>query len=103
MLRKNCKLNCLKNLSSILLIFTLFIACEHSSSELDWPGINQQTRPWTRWWWMGNAVNKEELSDVMEEYKEAGLGGVEITPIYGVEGYEDKFITYLFRGWWPCH
>jgi hypothetical protein len=21
-----------------------------------WPAITQQTKPWTRWWWMGSAV-----------------------------------------------
>jgi hypothetical protein len=98
-LRKIFKLCDLRNFFFIILIFALFITCEHSSSELDWPRIDQQTRPWTRWWWMGNAVNKEELSAAMEKYKETGLGGVEITPIYGVEGYEDKFITYLSQTW----
>jgi hypothetical protein len=98
-LRKIFKLYDLRNFSFIILILTLFIACGHSSSELEWPRINQQTKPWTRWWWMGNAVNKEELSAAMEEYKKAGLGGVEITPIYGVVGYEDKFINYLSQAW----
>jgi hypothetical protein len=89
----------LKNLSFILLLFALLISCKQHPYELEWPGINQETRPWTRWWWMGNAVNKEELSAAMEEYKKAGLGGVEITPIYGVQGYEDKFINYLSQEW----
>jgi len=96
---KNYKVYNLKNLSFILLLLALFVSCSQSSSELEWPRIDKETRPWTRWWWMGNAVNKEELSAAMEEYKEAGLGGVEITPIYGVEGYEDKFITYLSDAW----
>lgn len=82
-----------------ILIFALFIACGHLSSEPEWPLINHQTKPWTRWWWMGNAVNKPELTAALEEYKRAGLGGVEITPIYGVKGYEDKFINYLSQAW----
>ncbi|UCH13731.1 MAG: glycoside hydrolase family 2 protein [Bacteroidales bacterium] len=89
----------MKNLSFILLLLVLFVSCGQYSSELDWPRIDQQTKPWTRWWWMGNAVNKNELTAVLEEYKKAGLGGIEITPIYGVKGYEDKFINYLSQEW----
>src|SRR5688572_14464330 len=35
----------------------------------------------------------------MELYQKAGLGGVEITPIYGVGGYEKEFIDYLSPKW----
>ena len=48
---------------------------------------------------MGNAVNKADLTTAMQEYKNAGLGGLEITPIYGVRGYEDQFIQYLSTEW----
>src|ERR1051325_7829096 len=30
---------------------------------------------------------------------QAGLGGMEITPIYGVKGTEDQFIHYLSPKW----
>ena len=84
---------------SFIVLISLIIACDNSSRELEWPDITQITKPWTRWWWMGSAVNFSELSTAMEEYKKAGLGGVEITPVYGVKGYEDKFIKYLSREW----
>ena len=48
---------------------------------------------------MGSAVNEADLTAAMEEYKKAGLGGLEITPIYGVKGYEDQFIKYLSPDW----
>jgi Tol biopolymer transport system component len=64
-----------------------------------WPVITQTAKPWTRWWWMGSAVNKEDLTANMEKYQAAGLGGLEITPIYGVKGYEARFIPYLSSGW----
>lgn len=35
----------------------------------------------------------------MEAYSKAGIGGLEITPIYGVYGYEDRFINYLSPQW----
>jgi hypothetical protein len=44
-------------------------------------------------------VNKKDLTAEMEKYQKAGLGGLEITPIYGVKGYEDRFIGYLSPSW----
>ena len=64
-----------------------------------WPKITQDAKPWSRWWWMGNSVNPEDLKAAMEAYSKAGLGGLEITPIYGVRGYEDKFIKFLSPEW----
>jgi len=64
-----------------------------------WPEITQQNKPWTRWWWEGSAVNEKDLSWIMEEYQKAGLGGLEITPIYGVKGYEKQFIDFLSPKW----
>ena len=68
-------------------------------SGLNWPAVTRQCRPWTRWWWMGSAVDEKNLTTAMEEYKKAGLGGMEITPIYGVKGYEQRFISYLSPMW----
>ena len=64
-----------------------------------WPQITQEAKPWSRWWWMGNSVNPADLKAAMEAYSKAGLGGLEITPIYGVQGYEDKFIKFLSPEW----
>src|SRR4030042_1811869 len=82
-----------------LLLLTDFNSFAQESPELSWPEITSETRPWTRWWWMGSAVNEADLTAAMEEYKKAGLGGLEITPIYGVKGYEDQFIQYLSPEW----
>lgn len=38
-------------------------------------------RPFVRWWWNGDKVNKAELSRELKLLKEAGIGGVEINPI----------------------
>jgi hypothetical protein len=48
---------------------------------------------------MGNAVDTPGLRVNMELYKAAGLGGLELTPIYGVKGYEDHFVDYLSPAW----
>jgi len=67
--------------------------------ENSWPEITTSMRPWTRWWWHGSAVDPENLSRLLREYHQAGLGGVEITPIYGVKGAEDREIRFLSDDW----
>ena len=64
-----------------------------------WPEQSSTMKPWTRWWWMGNAVDKANITRRMEEFAQAGMGGVEITPIYGVKGYEKQFIQHLSPQW----
>ena len=68
-------------------------------SQASWPAITKETKPWTRWWWMGSAVDEPNLISLMAEYSKAGFGGVEITPIYGAVGYESKYLKYLSPEW----
>lgn len=74
---------------------------ESSSSDTTqyWPEITSTMKPWTRWWWMGSAVDKENITRRLEEFSKVGIGGVEITPIFGVKGYEDQFLTHLSPEW----
>ncbi|WP_400191766.1 glycosyl hydrolase [Hymenobacter sp. B81] len=64
-----------------------------------WPALTQQAKPWTRWWWQGSAVNEHDLTRLLQQYQQAGLGGVEITPIYGVKGTESQFVNFLAPRW----
>src|SRR5262245_23987840 len=64
-----------------------------------WPAIAPETRPWTRWWWQGSAVDRTSITTQLEALAAAGIGGVEVTPIYGVRGAEDRFIQYLSPQW----
>ncbi|HEX7977223.1 MAG TPA: glycosyl hydrolase [Gemmatimonadaceae bacterium] len=64
-----------------------------------WPAITNEMRPWTRWWWQGSAVDSADLAANLEAYRRVGLGGVELTPIYGVRGGEKEFIPYLSPRW----
>ena len=68
-------------------------------AEMLWPEITRTMRPWTRWWWLGSAVDKGNITRLLEEYRRAGLGGVEITPIYGVQGQEARDIPFLAPRW----
>jgi hypothetical protein len=86
-------------LKKISLLFLVFFFGLSIAAQIKWPAITQTTKPWTRWWWEGSAVNKRDLTWNLEQYKNAGLGGVEITPIYGVHGYERQFINFLSPEW----
>src|SRR3954471_13246551 len=66
---------------------------------LAWPAATAEHRPWTRWWWLGSAVDRENLTRILEEFKAAGIGGVEICPIYGAKGSEDRFVDFLSPKW----
>jgi hypothetical protein len=65
----------------------------------DWPTPTNVSRPWTRWWWLGSAVDAKNLSRLLETYHAAGLGGVEITALYGIRGAEDRELPYLSPPW----
>ena len=65
----------------------------------DWPAVTFEMKPWTRWWWHGSAVEPASLTQQLEAIARAGLGGVEITPIYGVRGAEDQFKPFLSSEW----
>ena len=66
---------------------------------VEWIPASPEAKPYTRWWWLGSAVDKENLAYNIEEYAKAGIGGVEITPIYGVQGNEGSDIPYLSPKW----
>ncbi|MCF3108156.1 glycoside hydrolase family 2 protein [Niabella sp. CC-SYL272] len=83
-------------------IICLLIACAVAvimQAQVSWPQITATSKPWTRWWWEGSAVNEEELTWNLEQYKQAGIGGTEITPIYGIHGQEQKFVDFLSPRW----
>lgn len=42
-------------------------------------------RPMMRWWWFGPAVERHELARELRTMKSAGIGGVEIQPVYPLE------------------
>jgi lipopolysaccharide biosynthesis glycosyltransferase len=58
-----------------------------------------ETKPWTRWWWNGSQVTPKGLTAALEKYKQVGLGGTEVTVIYGVQNQEKEFINYLSPDW----
>ncbi len=65
----------------------------------NWPDVTRENKPWTRWWWPGSAVDKPGLTWQLEKLAAAGIGGVEITPIYGARGSEDRYVDFLTPKW----
>ncbi|MEO7309704.1 MAG: glycosyl hydrolase [Chitinophagaceae bacterium] len=84
---------------NIITATALSLVAATSFSQVKWPAITQQTKPWTRWWWLGSEVNKKDLTTVMQDYQKVGLGGLEVTPIYGVQGEESQYIKFLTPQW----
>lgn len=81
------------------LILFSFIAFSASAQNIEWPEVKTEAKPAARWWWMGSAVDKENLTRNLEAYAAAGMGTMEVTPIYGVQGNEANDIPFLSPGW----
>ncbi|WP_163324602.1 glycosyl hydrolase [Draconibacterium mangrovi] len=87
------------NRSFILIFIILVLSSCGEKTVPQWPEQTNETKPWTRWWWHGSAVDKTNLTANLEELAKAGFGGVEITPIYDVKGDEDKSISFQSEKW----
>jgi alpha-L-rhamnosidase len=85
---------------ALLMMFGGSAVCSRApATNLSWPELRRESRPWAYWWWMGSAVDQTNLTRELQRYHDAGLGGVHIIPIYGAKGYEDRFIDYLSPKW----
>ncbi|HEX7979628.1 MAG TPA: glycosyl hydrolase [Gemmatimonadaceae bacterium] len=69
------------------------------SAAVAWPTAGRDAKPWTRWWWLGSAVDSAGLTRELDTLAAAGFGGVEVTAIYGARGAESSFISYLSPRW----
>ena len=76
---------------AILRAITLFIlpalawAGNSTISASDFQAPSAEYRPHTRWWWMGNALGKDDITWQLEQMKAQGIGGVEqitMEPVY---------------------
>lgn len=81
-----------------LAVLTAIAACGSVNAQA-WPDIQPEMKAGTRWWWMGSAVDTTNLRKSFDEFARAGIGSVEITPIYGVQGNEANEINYLSPQW----
>lgn len=102
----------LKPILTLLLAGTLTGAAANPAAAL--PAAVEQTRPacerprpeqkpYVRWWWLGSAVDRAGLDYNLEEFARKGIGGVEITPIYGVRGNERNDLRFLSPAWMEAY
>ena len=88
-----------RSIPSLSLSFFIFHLSFSPAGAQSWPTPTAEAKPGTRWWWLGSAVDKENLQWNLQEYAKHGIGAVEITPIYGVQGNEANNIPYLSDKW----
>ena len=81
-----------------LIVLCLFAAGGVMQAQ-QWPDTPVEARPGARWWWLGSAVDEKNLTYNLEEYARTGMGAVEITPIYGVQGNDANEIQFLSPRW----
>src|SRR6516162_9054303 len=86
-------------LSALGGLFFLGIVVSSCADELSWPPVTAQSRPWVWWWWPGSAVDTTNLARQLQLFHDAGLGGVQVTPIYGAKGWESHYLPYLNPEW----
>lgn len=73
--------------------------CQAMANTEQPPETFDTSKPWTRWWWPASALDKESVTSQLEALAQAGIGGVEITPIYGARGYESRYTEFLSPPW----
>jgi len=86
-------------IKNIIKLSVICFAFGNLSAQNPWPKTTETAKPWTRWWWMGSAVDEKGLDKQLTTLSRAGFGGVEIVPIYGAKGFENKYINYLSPEW----
>jgi hypothetical protein len=89
---------------SLAALFTLLfsgatIAQGADNPQVSWPPLTFQNKPWVWWWWPGSAADPTNIASQLQTFQDAGLGGVQIIPIYGIKGGEADYINFLSPQW----
>jgi len=64
-----------------------------------WPKTWLSAKPGARWWILGSAWNMKDIDWTLNEYKTHGIGTLEVTPLYGVQGNDKNNIPFLSQKW----
>ena len=80
------------------LMLLLFAAGQPIQAQ-EWLVAQPEAKAGSRWWWLGSAVDEKNLSWNIGEYASHGIGALEITPLYGVQGNEKNNIPFLSDRW----
>ncbi|WP_104023435.1 glycosyl hydrolase [Gemmatirosa kalamazoonensis] len=91
-----------RGVHAMLVAACLTIAAPRAHAQagpLAWSAVGREQRPWTRWWWLGSAVDSAGLTRELRGLAAAGFGGVEVTAIYGAKGADSAYVPYLSPRW----
>ena len=86
-------------LTGLLVAMATTANAQQREEALQWPTPRPEAKAGTRWWWLGSAVDRENLRWNLSEYARTGIGAVEITPLYGVQGNDRNNIPFLSPQW----
>ncbi|MBN1911430.1 MAG: hypothetical protein JW818_16930 [Pirellulales bacterium] len=90
----------MKNTCINVILALVALTCSSAlAGPLDWPKATNECRPWAYHWWLGNAVDRENLARELQRYHEGGLGGIHVVPIYGAKGAEARYLDFLSPAW----
>ena len=85
--------------AALMLLCGQNVSAQEASVVETSPPSMLSAKPGTRWWWHGSAVDRENLQWSFDQYAQAGIGTVEITPIFGVQGNEKNDRSFLSPEW----
>lgn len=88
-----------KTYAIVIAAMMVLMGVTEMQAQPTWPEVKREMKAGSRWWWLGSAVDETNLKWQMEELAAAGIGNLEITPIYGVKGNEAKNIQFLSSQW----
>lgn len=88
----------MRTTKTIRLLLSLFLLANTAAAQT-WPVPTQEAKPGSRWWWLGSALTTEDVKWNMQQYARAGIGSLEITPLYGVQGNQANELQFLSKPW----
>ncbi len=82
-------------------LFLLFGGCgsEQTNKSFLWPEMRREYKPGVYMHLMGSAANEKDMERYLSGLHGAGIGGILVIPIYGVEGDEENYIPFLSPRW----
>lgn len=89
----------MKKLLSLFVVALTGLTQTGAQTTAQWPEVNHEAKPASRWWIMGSAFDETSVNNRMAEYAAVGLGTMELTPIYGVQGNDKNELGFLSNAW----
>lgn len=87
---------------ALALMSSLGCQAQSHSGALSLPTPTQEAKPGVRWWWMGSAVDKENLKWNLDEYAKSGIGAVEIIHSMVCKEMIRMIFRISLRNGWRC-